>query len=491
MPYRIGQFLDLRAPRLLTRISEITGVPYGALQADWNDSTGTSPSLGLFVCGAPTPARMGVAEVAAPYLSHLADLGINRITLGDFAYWDGVEGIIIPLDATIPPSHHPLGPGEESLSHSYVASTLLPDWWSMVAPGGRVTHTGEGLEADLGRFGSWDGLFWRKRYPAKVLRWAISTLWHGASTASGRMSAVACKINPTFIQSFIDGVGTPVGRWTPPIFSTDWSRGLCNPTVFDVPRLQVDRASGLLVQDPLNTFNSNFGAFNNPGHGVAILMGGVAVPITQEVVFCLSSAWTAARADYYFWWARRLLYWAELCQSPWWAFMAILCARQGLLHIIEQSALLLHELAHTSENVPGTNHCQGHACCYDWIKFDYSSALIARFALPSIQTGYRQDEWTDFLTTPSAGCKWTIPGRTMQPMRYETQARHCNLFKENRFVQLTTSIRNICVAGSSAPTGTTTVGSAWRIGSMYVNTWQDGRYDCKPGIAPSTGPPPN
>ena len=112
----------------------------------------------------------------------------------------------------------------------------------------------------------------------------------------------------------------------------------------------------------------------------------------SHVWYCIGSFDAATRADYYFWFARRLLAWAYHCFDPWFAFMAVLTARRALSEIVLLASSMLHELAHITLKTRTNNHCEVRSflnpypkkrnCCFDWNAEDLYSRLLAKYGLP-------------------------------------------------------------------------------------------------------------
>jgi hypothetical protein len=102
----------------------------------------------------------------------------------------------------------------------------------------------------------------------------------------------------------------------------------------------------------------------------------------------------ACRADYLFWWARRLLAWARHGFDPWYAFMAILAARQALAHLVGFAGTLVHEFGHKTLATLTNNHCKPLVptplslynkpvgCCFLWSDAAFYSRMLATYGLP-------------------------------------------------------------------------------------------------------------
>lgn len=180
-------------------------------------------------------------------------------------------------------------------------------------------------------------------------------------------------------------------------------------------------------------------------------------PPTRAVVACHYSMEEAVAADYYLWWARRLLEHGQLKCSPWHVFMAVVCARCWLSEVIQFASLILHEVAHAdndyinslnpfSGNAWGA-HC-GYGCCQDHFQGHFKHRFWALFGAPKAYFQYGSgsgnrvrmgDEWwTGAPEGGSGGCE-----------SFSCDGYHCSTLQLNHYVTIPMSLGASCSADPS------------------------------------------
>ncbi|MFT4627296.1 MAG: hypothetical protein ACI8PZ_005978 [Myxococcota bacterium] len=237
--------------------------------------------------------------------------------------------------------------------------------------------------------------------------------------------------------------------WAPTLSITDRAVGKCRYTEAPVLTATVDDRGRLLtsLRGDLDGDASAFFTTGEPPSGVFQRVGLVNLDLSSRVTFCLGPTLRAAQADFYFWWARRLLFWARRCASPWYAFMAVLAARTALRGVVDLASTLLHEYAHGSApNLGGSyrDHCTDRACCYDRAEEMFKERLVAELALPRGDSNPSPfvDEWD----VRNAGGPRSRCG---DKSGFSVIAKHCNVFKQGHFLETSVATPTSCLAGSA------------------------------------------
>lgn len=129
-----------------------------------------------------------------------------------------------------------------------------------------------------------------------------------------------------------------------------------------------------------------------------------------DIYLCNVFGVNASLADYYFWWARRLLTKSYTCRSlaaTWYFVLAWCAAKAALAEIVEMAGTIIHEYGHIKTG--GGDHCLAafdvKLSCATYLYSDaFQHGVRARLALPRAQlvAGYAVDPYSkwDLLELP-------------------------------------------------------------------------------------------
>lgn len=274
--------------------------------------------------------------------------------------------------------------GPLSVSREETLDTLLPDFWSTVRRFSFGDESAGRLVAIPDYLTPMPGLFFEHvlEGPAKL---ALRMLYAhadfvdlaGADANPGYSAYFARKCKSRAFEndarrlSEIFRVNMEDGDWTVKLFGDEGQ--VCFGTrqgQIDVwPELQIDSDRRLVASRTWGPYSP-------------VLYTTAMTPV-RRAYLCPGYSAECQIADYYFWWAQRLLHLAYSGQSSRPVgedlLLAVLSARCGLAEIVNLSALLVHEWSHITGS---WTECASQACCHYMLEWFFQQLVTAEYGLP-------------------------------------------------------------------------------------------------------------
>lgn len=171
-------------------------------------------------------------------------------------------------------------------------------------------------------------------------------------------------------------------------------------------------------------------------------------PISHTIHFGEKMKVSGALADYYFWWAHRLLGYSIDCQSLRHLVLALFCARCAMAEIGENCNLLMHEMMHFHE-FGGGGHCTHSGdpkdCCNDTVPHGFSHLLWAKMGLPLPHMPDRTNTDRSGGRFSSNEWNWEFTGSN-----YSLNGSHCSVVRPAHDLRIDWSIARDCATGATS-----------------------------------------
>lgn len=306
---------------------------------------------------------------------NVAQLGsICKISFGPSSRWPSLPELEYSLD----PDY------TRTASKKEVWSSFIPQWVARR----RIKLSDAGLlVADTSGY---PGLFWTDDFLVGAVKFALVTLHSYADFATDPTSfAAPCGVDAA--SRIRDPIANGGWTWTDKRFP--WDLDLeqeatlsCWAVWLHSAHCQSGAEGTIVVNDGQVTASfpdlSSRGAVS-PGWFVSVL------PLLDKVWLtwtglCEITWMNAALADYFFWWASRLLAWHQDSGDPDAHRMASVCVRAAMAEISELAGLLLHELTHSTGTL-WTEDVEGDLClncCHYMLNVVLRDRLMAEFGAP-------------------------------------------------------------------------------------------------------------
>lgn len=291
---------------------------------------------------------------------------VCSIDLGPDPTMNSVPGRGGRLVASVPLDFEPTS------SHNFFLSMMLPRWWNKISDFDEDVWqiaTGVFMPSSLPRK-EWlnQGLYWQTEdgFLFRAIRYALATLYGWAFTCEE-------------ISVFRDGCMIDKD-WIRAQMRDEWRVDVDDICSYDLDKIRVEGMGRLALH---RTWRGDF--IGITPMGASTLNDGVHL--------------NAALADYYFWWAHRLLDFVlagKSAQPSGDLWVAMCCARAGLAEIVEISGLLMHEISHWAGWPATVYECVGLECCHFQLDWLHKFRVTADCGLPlAMYPDMAEDEHVD------------------------------------------------------------------------------------------------